>query len=133
MNYSCKQYRIAASAVARLSRKDDRFVGGVKMANIKDLKRMCKSFNSCCSCPLFDPHKKCPSGLPDYIDEIVDEWVKEHPVKTYAQDFFEKFPNAPKLETDNPMVCVKHVYGNVDMRCCSSCGECWNQEMKENG
>ena len=69
------------------------------MATIKDLKRMCASYKKCDDCPFgdmcFDDSVSC---LPDNTDEIVDEWVKEHPIKTYLQDFFEKFPNAPKEE-----------------------------------
>lgn len=74
MNYSCKQYRIAASAVARLSLKDDRFVGGVVMAQIKDLKRMCKSYeDGCRNCPIGCSKIVYPQNLPDNADEIVDE------------------------------------------------------------
>lgn len=101
------------------------------MAQIKDLKRMCKSHGaSCKGCP-FDEIDACAAhSLPDNADEIVDDWVKKHPVKTYAQDFFEKFPNARKNDSGIPNACVKHVYGSLDMKCCNSCGDCWNQEMK---
>lgn len=101
------------------------------MAKIKDLKRMCKFNGDCTDCELYDTGCTV-SELPNNIDEIVDKWVDEHPVKTYAQDFFEKFPNARKNDSGIPNVCVKHVYGNLDMRCCSCCRECWNQEMEEN-
>lgn len=73
-----------------------------------------------------------PDSLPDNTDEIVDKWVAEHPVKTYATDFFEKFPNASRNGNGVPEVCLKHVYG--DGTHCSffySCTECWNKEMKE--
>ena len=36
------------------------------------------------------------SELPDNVDSIVYRWVKTHPLKTYKDDFFEKFPDAPK-------------------------------------
>ena len=77
------------------------------MAQIKDLKRMCASF--------------------------VDKWAKSHPVKTYAMDFFKKFPNAPKDKDGKPRTCIKNIYDNLDIDCSETdCVDCWNQEMKEN-
>lgn len=106
------------------------------MASIKDLKRMCKSYDGCDECPLqqlfIDGVAPCmPSEFPNSVDEFVDKWVAEHPVKTYAMDFFEKFPNAPRSSDGIPQTCWGHVYG--DGRYCSSndCTECWNREMKE--
>lgn len=102
------------------------------MASIKDLKRMCKKEKCFAGCPLCRGNISClPDSLPDNADEIVDKWVQEHPVKTYAMDFFEKFPNAPRSSDGIPQTCWGHVYG--DGRYCSSdaCTECWNREMKE--
>lgn len=108
------------------------------MATIKDLKRMCLSSGSdCATCPLVGCAlvrgvKPCyPYSLPDNIDDIVYKWVAEHPVKTYAMDFFEKFPNATRDFNGVPDVCWKHFYG--DGKDCPSveCTECWNREMKE--
>lgn len=107
------------------------------MASIKDLKRMCKS-TDCVNCPLHDiGNSRCSLGVPskncpDNADEIVDKWVAEHPAKTYAMDFFEKFPNAPKDSNGVPTACWKYVYG--DGKYCASnnaCTECWNREMEE--
>lgn len=105
------------------------------MASIKDLKRMCEMQENCTTdCPLSRENASClPESLPDNADEIVDKWVQKHPVKkTYAMDFFEKFPNASRNGYGVPKVCLKHVYG--DGTHCSfsySCTECWNKEMKE--
>lgn len=107
------------------------------MASIKDLKRMCEKM-ICKDCPLSGSDvancwvHSVPIDYPDEdIDTIVDKWVAEHPVKTYAMDFFEKFPNAPRDRDGAPKTCWKHVYG--DGKYCSSdaCTECWNREMKE--
>ena len=101
------------------------------MATIKDLKRMCDSYKNCDDCPLNDMYcGDCVSTLPDSADEIVDEWVKEHPIKTYAMDFFEKFPNAPKGRNGTPLACWKHVYGNGNDCGSDGCIECWDQEIK---
>lgn len=98
------------------------------MAQIKDLKRMCESYKSVCTvCPLCG---RCCAF--EISDEIVDKWAEEHPAKTYAMDFFEKFPNAPKDRVGEPKTCVKQVYG-IDINCSEiDCVACWNQEMKEN-
>ena len=101
------------------------------MAQIKDLKRMCSSHINCLKCELYVNDCCRIFDLPDNIDEVVDKWVEEHPVKTYAMDFFEKFPNAPKDELGLPMPCVTSVYKDLEMKCNEcSCSDCWNQEMK---
>lgn len=108
------------------------------MASIKDLKRMCESTPKCDTCPLNDvnnficrlgaPHRNCP----DNADEIVDKWVAEPPAKTYAMDFFEKFPGARKRTDGVPIVCWKYVYGDGESCDYNACTECWNREMEEN-
>lgn len=103
------------------------------MASIKDLNRMCIMQTACINCPLYSKDVTClPDSLPDNTDEIVDKWVAEHPVKTYAMDFFEKFPNASRNGNGVPKACFNHIYGD-EMHCSFSysCTECWNMEMKE--
>lgn len=103
------------------------------MAQIKDLKRMCKSYDDCLKCKCYNEYGGCRvCFLPDNADEIVYEWVKEHSVKTYAQDFFEKFPNAHKVN-NRPGFCLALIYGDEFECIDGGCDECWNQEMKENG
>lgn len=104
------------------------------MAQIKDLKRMCRYYKECANCGLYESDCSGLYSLPDNVEEIVDNWVKEHPVKTYKQDFFEKFPNAVTTDKGIPVYCCSHIYGD-DMECpkggCGSCCvDCWNQEMK---
>lgn len=110
------------------------------MATIKDLKKMCRSFKKACNnCPLYSDYSRgccgaCQITLPDNADEIVDKWVEEHPVKTYMQDFFEKFPNAMKAKSGEPIPCVKSMYPKIHLSPCleeKECFDCWNQEMKE--
>lgn len=65
---------------------------------------------------------------------IVQRWSDEHPPKTYAQDFFEKFPNAPTWDEGHPKACLLLVYGGeaVTGRCESiPCSECWNRPIPE--
>lgn len=109
------------------------------MATIKDLKRICKSFkDNCDGCPLHNEiNNFCLmltlERLPNNADEVVDKWVSEHPVKTYMQDFFEKFPNAPKGEEGTPKICPHQIYPEIsaDDRCPEDCLRCWNQEITE--
>jgi hypothetical protein len=104
------------------------------MASIKDLKRMCESYGDyCTSCPLHELKKLCaPNTIADNADEIVDKWVSEHPTKTYAMDFFEKFPDAQRRTTGIPIPCIRAIYSKIqDEKCSAKCPKCWNREMKE--
>lgn len=108
------------------------------MAQIKDLKRMCVTYmdNGCDGCPLGYRTNYCiyfPCNMSDNADEIVDKWTEEHPVKTYAMDFFEKFPNAIKSSNGQPWYCRANIYGDKPECHMGSCEECWNKEIKENG
>ena len=101
------------------------------MASIKDLKRMCITYDECKDCPL---STACggygPNTFQDNADEIVDKWIQEHPARTYAMDFFEKFPNADREpDTDEPAVCRCRIYGGDCHN--SDCTACWNMEMIE--
>lgn len=105
------------------------------MATIKDLERMCVS-SDCVNCPLGVFNVPCfPDFYPDNIDDIVDKWVEEHPLKTYAHDFLKKFPNAQLDSYGAPRACVNAIYGLGD--CSKSeisgiiCRDCWNQRMKD--
>ena len=99
------------------------------MAQIKDLKRMCEYYSDCEDCPL---HIKCtsPNYFSDDTDEIVDKWVEEHPAKTYAMDFFEKFPDAPKDDDGKPKCCRISIYGDKLECPDGGCKECWDREME---
>lgn len=103
------------------------------MANINDLKRMCKTMPKCTDCPLYTGGISCmPVTLPNNIDEIIDKWVSEHPIKTYAMDFFEKFPDAQRKVSGIPVPCIRMIYSECYNNECSveGCSECWNCEME---
>lgn len=62
--------------------------------------------------------------------------VDEHPQKTYAQDFFEKFPNAPKIRDGlpEPTACSVYGYSKLFEEHCESgvdCVSCWNEVMPD--
>lgn len=93
----------------------------------------------CLECPLSDKHNGIGVGCqtfetryPEKAEDIVKQWAKEHPKKTYMEDFLEKFPKAEKDEHGIPEVCRKNIYGGT--KHCSnydSCTECWNEPMEE--
>ena len=102
------------------------------MAEIKDLKRMCNAYINCEGCP-FAKVRPCIGFMCKHTEEadrIITEWCNEHPEKTYAMDFFEKFPNAIKAESGRPYFCRAHIYGD-ELECHKGgCEKCWNQKME---
>ena len=110
------------------------------MAEIKDFARMCYSHIDCEECP-FEIEKvgACSSFMYKHTEEaenIITEWCKEHPQKTYAMDFFEKFPNAREFTDGIPDLPACDIYG--DLRCfvdnCSGgrdCAICWNEVIPD--
>lgn len=67
---------------------------------------------------------------PEKAEEIVRQWEAKHPQKTYAQDFFEKHPKAPRDGCGNPKPCRIYLYGG-DCTYNGDCTGCWNEPMEE--
>jgi hypothetical protein len=68
--------------------------------------------------------------------EILQKWSDEHPKKTYAQDFFEKFPKAQSYSDGSPVICRKIIYGEIrppfeNCYYTGACYRCWNEPMEE--
>lgn len=63
----------------------------------------------------------------------VEDWSQKHPRKTMAQDFFEKYPNAPRTEDDMPFPCPDGLgYCKHDSFCLGhTCMECWSRPMED--
>jgi hypothetical protein len=74
-----------------------------------------------------------PSPRINYAEEREKKTVEEKPKKkTYMEDFFEKFPNAPRdPESGEPQVCPNNIYAGAKDGCACGCVECWNREMEE--
>lgn len=68
--------------------------------------------------------------LDEFLSALV-KWDKEHPQKTYAQDFFEKHPNAIKRNSGCPVSCRGDVYGTPKDCVGVTCEPCWNKPMPE--
>lgn len=101
-------------------------------------KRMCNS-TYCENCPLKKVKgRACLIGLikghkvetaAEQL-EVLREWVKEHPAKTYKDVFLEKLPNTRLYKDGRPVVCRDVVFGIV-RHCTMNCTDCWNEPYKE--
>lgn len=98
--------------------------------------RICKEKTSCKGCVL---EHKCPAFVDgrEAIDEteaILAKWAAEHPEKTIADDFYEKFPKAPRDDTNNPYTCAKDCGYSKPPYCGRipfKCAECWRRPLEE--
>ena len=105
----------------------------------KEFRRMCKSFVKCKDCELRD--QNCEFGQDINNDEdderilqCVQRWHDKHAQKTYAQDFFLKFPNARKKYYGGhayPTICRQIAYGGECKADIQPCSACWKELMEE--
>ena len=101
----------------------------------------CRKHKTCYDCPFFGV--KCtPIEFSHVAGKNLDEEIAKtiakaydcNHVKTYADDFFEKNPEAPREEDGTPKVCREHVYGT---KCPAKgfgdgvCYQCWNEPVPE--
>lgn len=96
-----------------------------------------KCIINCQDCPLSILNNGTDFGCaqletisPEKAIEIVYNWGKEHPVKTMMQDFFEKFPNAPKNYDGTPICCPRHCGYEADCPDYEDCFECWSKSIE---
>lgn len=110
---------------------------------IKEQARMCNTYKTCEGCPISkanDGDDGCKRWIRNHPEEavaIVQKWSEEHPEKTMLQDFFEKFPNAPKHKDGHPEICPWAVGYMASEKCPNSknengvvCLECWNRPLE---
>ena len=112
---------------------------------VKQRNRMCDYYVNCSECPV-GQYKVCASivGIPKLIP-IVEQWAKEHPVKTRQDEFLKMFPNAKKSSDGVLDICPlkiepeKYKNATPDKVCinCDTlhwCDECcrdfWLKEIK---
>lgn len=110
-----------------------------RVASFLDLVRMCKSFDMCDGCPFVGRSSCRPYDFTEKDNEAVLKWCDKHPAKTYAQDFFEKYPKAKRIREkdgrEHPEgICKIKIFGLVkeDVGCLyKTCSTCWNEDMPE--
>lgn len=107
--------------------------------------RMCNIYEACVGCPMCPTDDCCmvKMNLKQMIS-IVEQWVKEHPVKTRQSEFLKMFPH-PRLDRNGClMICPMDAVGKEYMRddipgcinseldiCCEDCcRDFWLKEIE---
>ena len=114
----------------------------------KTVNRLCKN-RSCRECPICKDgvcmvrnafRKDDNDGLVKSIDEMVskvEQWAKEHPIKTRQSEFLKMFPNAAIYE-DDVILCIKPCVIDESIKCTNgkNCDDCrrkyWIAEVTDN-
>lgn len=111
-----------------------------------EFRRLCDSRATCEAtardkqCPLYDfcelAHSRVCANDAIMAMEALKKLSNEHPVKTYAQDFFEKFPKAQSNSDGTPFVCRKRIYGGIrstleDCDYTGACYRCWSEPLND--
>lgn len=91
---------------------------------VKQRNRMCNYYVNCSECPV-GQYKVCASivGIPKLIP-IVEQWAKEHPVKTRQSELLKMFPEAEKNNGVLNFCPQRFGYFRIDRKCCKSATEC---------
>lgn len=112
---------------------------------IKEYSRLCRNQENCNTCPLTKIcyiSKRTMERIiknPESLTDSVEKWSQSHPQKTMMQDFFEKFPNAPKDEKEGGIpksVCPRQLgYTDKNEDCHElfdcDCVKCWSRPLEE--
>lgn len=111
---------------------------------LKERRRMCLSYDTCKECPL--DGAKCAPGSSTSDEEYekivaaVEQWSKEHPLKTRQSVFLEQYPEA-EIDVNGVVgLCPMSISAahrdsdgecNYPERVCSNCRrEFWMQEVE---
>ena len=94
---------------------------------VKQRERMCDYYVNCNDCPAGD-YQECASlnGIPK-LAPIVEQWAKEHPVKTRKDEFFNQWPDAEIGYDGLPTVAPCQLYKDMEEKdengvCGKNCG-----------
>ena len=111
---------------------------------LEETRRMCDTYDTCEGCPA-DARGNfvdCRVDIMQAIDAadavaIVEEWSKEHPIKTRNSEFLKHYPNADVLDNGVTNMCPNWV--DKSYRPCAGCNntkcydcktEYWMQEVE---
>lgn len=100
--------------------------------------RMCNSYEACDGCPMWETDDCCMVSMNlKQMISIVEQWAKEHPVKTRQSEFLKMFPNASVGYNGTLVICpsqadTKAVAGCVrSERNCDKCKrDFWLKEIE---
>ena len=94
---------------------------------VKQRDRMCDYYVNCGDCPVGD-YQGCASlnEIPNMVP-IVEQWAKEHPVKTRQSEFLKQWPDAEIGDDGYPSVAPCQLYKDMEEKdengvCCKNCG-----------
>lgn len=110
---------------------------------LKDFKRMCRD-NSCSKCPLWlDKHRTCMMNAKSHVSDklsskgvidIVEQWSKEHFVKTRQSEFLKAYPKTLLDDCGIIKFCPTYLEKDFNCKAEENCGWCrnnyWNQEVE---
>ena len=112
---------------------------------LKKSRRMCKSSGGCDTCVAYIDGECCidfgaKSGKEKETVAIVEQWAKEHPVKTRQSEFLKMFPNTQmNVEGDVIRMCPKYIDESYrpkenchNIRCGNCKREYWLAEVTDN-
>ena len=88
--------------------------------------RMCNSYEACVGCPMYPTDDCCmvKMNLKQMIS-IVEQWAKEHPVKTRQGEFLKMWPDAAIGDDGYPSVAPCQL--NIELLQCDSQDDCENR------
>lgn len=103
---------------------------------VKQHERMCNHYTNCDDCPAGD-YEGCSSlnGIFKLV-LIVEQWAKEHPVKTRQSEFLKMFPNANLDDYGISLIAPCDVYDEERKSGCweNGCDKCrhnfWLKEIE---
>ena len=92
---------------------------------LKQFNRMCKSYeeDGCKNCPSYE-YNCCENfnGQENDVVQIVEQWAKEHPVKTRQSEFLKQWPDA-EIGGDG-LLSIAPCQLNVELLQCESQDDC---------
>ena len=94
---------------------------------LRDFRRMCSSYGDTCSGCEFQSAECAPTEEDcdhEKLVRVVEEWAKEHPVKTRLSEFKKLFPNASVQEEGYIDLCIKFFDSTVNCKDSKGCHEC---------
>lgn len=109
---------------------------------VKALRRLCISQSGCNACQLIGKSGCIASNMNKEAEkavQIVEQWAKDHPVKTRQSEFLKMFPNAPVNRSDG-ILCIdpcaidctqKDNKKYCNMTCTACRKDYWNEEVSE--
>lgn len=109
---------------------------------LRERRRMCNAQDNCGTCPIgivcddyFVNHNYSQEKASGMVS-TVEQWAKEHPIKTRQSEFLKHYPDARILPHGCLNACPMDVFSDADINCnAQPCFECkkafWLVEVEE--